>query len=65
MTRFTVPMDFAGLPTISLPCGLSDGGLPLSLQLVGHALAEPLLVQAGAAFEGATEWHELHPPGWD
>jgi Asp-tRNA(Asn)/Glu-tRNA(Gln) amidotransferase A subunit family amidase len=42
-----------------------DGGLPLSLQLVGHALAEPLLVQAGAAFEGATEWHELHPPGWD
>ena len=65
LTRFTVPMDFAGLPTISLPCGLSEGGLPLSLQLVGHALAEPLLVQAGAAFEGATEWHDLHPPGWD
>jgi len=64
-TRFTVPMDFAGLPTISLPCGLSDGGLPLSLQLVGQPLAEPLLVQAGAAFEGATEWHRMHPPGWD
>jgi len=63
-TRFTVPMDFAGLPTISLPCGLSDNGLPLSLQLAGHALAEPLLVQAGTAFEQATDWHTLHPPGW-
>lgn len=63
-SRFTVPMDFAGLPTIALPCGLNDDGLPLSLQFVGHALSEPLLVQAGAAYERATEWHDLHPPGW-
>ena len=63
-TRFTVPMDYAGLPTISLPCGLSELGLPLSLQFVGHPLSEPLLVQAGAAYEGATEWHHMHPPGW-
>ena len=63
-TRFTVPMDYAGLPTISLPCGLSENGLPLSLQFVGHALSEPLLVQAGAAYESASNWHEMHPPGW-
>ena len=63
-TRFTVPMDFAGLPTLALPCGLNDDGLPLSLQFVGPALSEPLLVQAGAAYEGATTWHDLHPPGW-
>jgi Asp-tRNA(Asn)/Glu-tRNA(Gln) amidotransferase A subunit family amidase len=63
-TRFTVPMDFAGLPTISLPCGLSDKGLPLSLQFVAHPLAEPLLVRAGAAYEKASEWHQMHPPGW-
>ena len=63
-SRFTVPSDFAGLPTISLPCGLSEAGLPLSLQFVGHPLAEPLLVQIGAAYEGATEWHTLHPPAW-
>ncbi|MDE0940957.1 MAG: amidase [Alphaproteobacteria bacterium] len=63
-TRFTVPMDYAGLPTISLPCGLSDDGLPLSLQFVGHALSEPLLVQAGTAYERASDWHKLHPPGW-
>ena len=63
-TRFTVPMDYAGLPTISLPCGLSDDGLPLSLQFVGHPLAEALLVRAGAAYEQASEWHGMHPPGW-
>ena len=63
-TRFTVPMDYAGLPTISLPCGLSGDGLPLSLQFVAHALAEPLLIQAGAAYESASEWHRRHPPGW-
>ena len=61
-TRFTVPMDFAGLPTIALPCGLNDDGLPLSLQFTGHALSEPLLIQAGAAFEDATGWHRLRPP---
>ena len=63
-SRFTVPMDFAGLPTISLPCGLNEDGLPLSLQFAGHRLAEPLLVRAGMAYESATEWHRLHPPGW-
>ncbi len=63
-SRFTVPTDYAGLPTIALPCGLSEDGLPLSLQFVGHALSEPLLVQAGDAYERATEWHKLHPPEW-
>jgi len=61
-SRFTVPSDYAGLPTISLPCGLNDEGLPLSLQFVGHHLSEQLLIQAGHAFEGATEFHNLHPP---
>ena len=63
-SRFTVPYDYSGYPTINLPCGLSDEGLPLSLQFVGHPLSEPLLVQTGHAYEAATEWHNLHPPGW-
>ncbi len=63
-SRYTVPTDYAGLPTIALPCGLSEIGLPLSLQFVGHALSEPLLVQAGDAYENATEWHTMHPPEW-
>ena len=62
LLRFTAPFDFNGAPTISLPCGLSGDGLPLSLQFVGNLLAEPLLCQIGHAYEQATEWHSLHPP---
>ena len=59
--RFEVPFDFNGAPTISLPCGLNDEGLPLSIQFVGKHLAEPLLCRIGHAFESATEWHQLRP----
>ena len=64
-SRFTVPMNFAGIPTLTLPCGLSEDGMPLSFQFVGHHRSEALLVQLGAAHEGVTDWHRLHPPGWD
>lgn len=60
--RYTVPYDFNGMPTLSVPCGLSGEGLPLSLQLVGGHLSEPLLCRVGHAYEGATEWHLMHPP---
>ena len=60
--RFTVPTDFAGLPTINLPCGLDVNGMPVSIQFAGHHLTEPMLVGIGDAFEGATDFHNLHPP---
>ncbi len=59
--RFTAPFNFSGGPTLSLPCGLNSEGLPLSLQLAGRHLSEPLLCQVGHAYEQATEWHRLHP----
>ena len=59
--RFTVPYDFAGLPTIALPCGLNTDEMPVSLQVAGHHLSEPLLVQIGYAFESASDFHNLHP----
>ena len=59
--RFTIPFDFNGAPTISLPCGLDSDGLPLSIQFVGKHLSEPLLCRMGHAFESATSWQELHP----
>ena len=62
LLRFTAPSDFNGAPTISLPCGLSRQGLPLSMQFVGKHLAEPLLCQIGHAYEQATDWHAMHPP---
>jgi amidase len=60
--RFTAPYDFNGAPTLSVPCGLSREGLPLSLQFVGKHLGEPLLCRIGHAYEQATEWHTLRPP---
>ena len=59
--RFTVPFDFNGAPTLSVPCGMNAEGLPLSLQFVGKHLSEPLLCQVGHACEQATRWHTLHP----
>lgn len=49
---FTVPMSLAGVPAISLPCGLSDG-LPVGLQLAGPAFSENRLLDAAHALEGA------------
>jgi amidase len=60
--RFTVPFDFNGAPTISLPCGQNSEGLPLSLRFVGKHLSEGLLVRLGHAYEQATDWHNMRPP---
>ena len=60
--RFTVPYDFNGAPTLSVPCGFSGDGLPLSLQFVGKHLAEPLLCRIGHTYEQATDWHTRRPP---
>jgi len=59
--RFTVPFDFSGAPTISLPCGQTSDGLPLSIQFVGKHLSEPLLCRLGHTFEQTTQWHNLRP----
>ena len=59
--RFTAPFSFSGAPTLSVPCGFDDRGLPLSLQFVGHHLDEQLLCRVGHAFEQATDWHTYHP----
>ena len=62
--RFTAPFNFSGLPTLSVPCGLSAPGLPLSVQFTGQALREDLLVAVGHAYEQATGFYSMHPPGW-
>lgn len=48
---YTVPVNIAGVPALSLPCGKTEGGLPIGMQLIGKALSEPLLYRAGFAFE--------------
>jgi aspartyl-tRNA(Asn)/glutamyl-tRNA(Gln) amidotransferase subunit A len=49
---FTLPVNLAGLPGLSIPCGLSEG-LPVGLQLIGPAFSENTLLAAGHALEGA------------
>ena len=57
---FTVPANLAGLPGLSLPCGLASG-LPVGLQLVGRPFEEATLLRLGAGFQLATAHHELAP----
>ncbi len=59
----TLPVNMAGLPGVSIPCGLSEG-LPVGLQLIGPAWSELMLFRAARAFEGLTAaatWRDLEP----
>ena len=58
---FTVSANLAGIPAVSVPCGLSDG-LPVGLQLTGPAWGESRLLRAGAAYERLTRWWSHEPP---
>lgn len=57
----TIPVNLAGLPGISIPCGFDKQGLPIGLQLVGNVLREDVLFHAAYAYEQATEWHKQQP----
>ena len=59
---FTINVNLAGLPGMVLPCGLSSKGLPIGLQIIGPHFGEEKLLQAGFAFEQATDWHTKRPP---
>jgi len=61
LTRFTAPFNLAGLPALSLPCGFTKEGLPIGLQIVSRAWGDAKVLNAGYAFEAATEWHERFP----
>ena len=56
----TIPVNIAGLPGISIPCGFADG-LPIGVQFIGKALDEATLLRAAYAYEQATDWHKRKP----
>lgn len=62
LLSLTSPFSLSGNPTLSLPCGFSSEGLPLSLMIIGRHGEEDLLLRAGHAYEQATSWHTLRPP---
>jgi aspartyl-tRNA(Asn)/glutamyl-tRNA(Gln) amidotransferase subunit A len=61
-TRNTYAGAFGELPGLSLPCGLTSDGLPIGLQLEAAWWQEPRLLQAGVAYQSATDWHLARPP---
>ncbi|MEA5534997.1 Asp-tRNA(Asn)/Glu-tRNA(Gln) amidotransferase subunit GatA [Crocosphaera sp. XPORK-15E] len=57
----TIPVNLAGLPGMSIPCGFDKQGLPIGLQLIGNVLEEGKLFQVGYAYEKSTDWHNKTP----
>ena len=62
LIRFTNPLNFLGVPAISIPCGFTGEGLPVGLQLVGRWWDEASVLRAAYAYEQATDWHERRAP---
>lgn len=58
---FTISMNLAGAPVISIPCGFDPKGLPIGFQLVGNYFDEPKIFRAAHYFEQATPFHKMKP----
>lgn len=61
---YTVPASLAGLPGVSMPCGIHSNGRPIGLQLLGEHFTEAKLLQLADAWQKATDWHQHHPKGY-
>jgi aspartyl-tRNA(Asn)/glutamyl-tRNA(Gln) amidotransferase subunit A len=61
LTRFTRPVNYLGLPSLALPCGVTRTGLPVGLQIIGRAFDEAGLLRIGGAFQRATDVHTRCP----
>lgn len=59
--RYSLLANMAGIPAISIPCGLSQEGLPIGLQLMADALNEGTLIKAAYTFERNTDYHIKKP----
>ena len=58
---FTAPVNLAGLPAMSAPCGFTQQDLPIGLQIIAPPFQEEMVLQVGAAFEAATDFHRRKP----
>ena len=65
---FTIPASLAGLPALSLPCGMRSAAghpdLPLGMQLIGPHFAERRLLETAATYQARTDWHQRRPEGF-
>jgi Asp-tRNA(Asn)/Glu-tRNA(Gln) amidotransferase A subunit family amidase len=61
---FVVAVNLAGIPALSVPCGIANG-LPVGMQVMGPHLSEELLLPIGHMYQNVTDWHTQHPPCWN
>jgi amidase len=60
--RYTAPFDMSGQPTVTLPGGFNDDGVPVGFQIVGAAFDEAVILAAAHAYQRETDWHLKRPP---
>jgi aspartyl-tRNA(Asn)/glutamyl-tRNA(Gln) amidotransferase subunit A len=61
LTLFTRPVNFLGLPSLTVPSGFTQSGLPIGMQLIGRSFDEATLLTIGAAFQRVTDYHDRVP----
>ena len=62
---YTIPINLAGLPGLSIPCGFGAKGRPVGLQVVGNYFDEARMLAAAHAYQRATDWHTRIPPAFE
>jgi aspartyl-tRNA(Asn)/glutamyl-tRNA(Gln) amidotransferase subunit A len=60
---YTIAVNLAGLPGMSIPCGFDGRGLPVGLQIIGNYFAEARMLNIAHQYQLATDWHDRFPPG--
>jgi aspartyl-tRNA(Asn)/glutamyl-tRNA(Gln) amidotransferase subunit A len=61
LIRLTRPFNFSGHPACALPCGVTAGGLPIGMQIVGRPFDEATVLRAADAYQRLTDWHARRP----
>ncbi len=61
---YTIPVNLAGLPGLSVPCGFGEQGLSVGLQVIGDYFGEARMLRVAHRYQLATDWHRRAPPGF-
>ncbi|MHA1559613.1 MAG: amidase [Alphaproteobacteria bacterium] len=59
--RLSAPANVTGLPSVAVPCGFSNSGLPLSFQVIGRPFGEAQILRVAQSYQSATDWHNHAP----
>ena len=62
---YTIPVNLAGLPGLSIPCGFGAKGRPVGLQVIGDYWSEALMLRVAHSYQQATDWHARAPRGFE